>query len=88
MGCTHAMKAADTKKLSLGPTHVILVGEDYRPMLGYKGVALLQLDTIIVKAYWYKEKLVISEPEVLGHEYWHLLAYKYPELIWNPDELR
>ena len=42
---------------------------------------------ITVEGYRYRGKIALDRPWVLGHEIWHWLAWKYPKLFWNPDEL-
>ena len=44
-------------------------------------------NTIIVEGQMVEGKVIIRTPAVLGHELWHILAFQYPELFWDPDKL-
>ncbi len=88
VGCsTHQMQKDEVVYLRLPQQHVFLLPNDHRELKGLRGYAITDLDLSAIGAYWYKGKLIISDPYALGHEYWHQLNKANPDLIWNPDEL-
>uniref|UniRef100_A0A6M3LDH8 Uncharacterized protein n=1 Tax=viral metagenome TaxID=1070528 RepID=A0A6M3LDH8_9ZZZZ len=44
-------------------------------------------DKALLEGQEYKGRLLFRNQEALGHEVWHLLAYQYPDKIWDPDEI-